>query len=219
MTVRHAMLRCTRGATAAEFAMVLPLLMLLLFGIMDAGRWLWTVNKAEKATQVGARMAIVTNVLAPGLIAEDYAGQNYGPGGAALKSGDLIPAEALGVVRCNSDGRACETAPCPDPIGDPDATTFAAIVERMQLMYPDIVPANVEVRYSGSGLGSAGALPATGPGGGPAPAEAIEISPLITVSLRNMTFKPMTTFLMTDFAMPDFKTTMTAEDVSGIYSS
>jgi Flp pilus assembly protein TadG len=64
------------GSSAAEFALVLPLLILLLFGIIDGGRYLWEVNKAEKATQVGARVAVVTDVLETGLKGQRYLGQN-----------------------------------------------------------------------------------------------------------------------------------------------
>lgn len=195
--------------------MVLPLLMLLLFGVIDAGRWLWVYNQAEKATQVGARMAAVTNTLSPGLIDEDYAGQTIA--GATLKTGDYVPVEALGEILCNSDGCSCDPADglCPATVGTMDATTFAAIVARMNLMFPAIKAENVEVRYSGSGLGSVGADPTGGGGGG---ADRMEISPLITVNLRDMTFEPITTFLLASMAMPDFRTTMTAEDASGVYS-
>ena len=62
------------GASAVEFALVLPLLLLFLFGIIDAGRYLWEVNKAEKATHYGARMAVVTNVVSPALAATNYVG-------------------------------------------------------------------------------------------------------------------------------------------------
>lgn len=205
---------CQRGASAAEFAMVLPLLMLLLFGIIDAGRWLWVYNQAEKATQVGARMAAVTNTLSPGLIDEDYAGQTIA--GATLKTGDYVPAEALGEIVCNSDGCSCDPADgrCPTTVGTMDATTFAAIVARMSMIAPGVGAENVEVRYSGSGLGSVGADPSGGGGGG----DGMEISPLITVNLRDMTFEPITTFLLASMEMPDFRTTMTAEDASGVYS-
>ncbi len=50
----------------------LPLLILLLFGIIDAGRFLYETNRAEKATQMGARYAIVTDVMPAGLVNEDY---------------------------------------------------------------------------------------------------------------------------------------------------
>src|SRR3569833_1308340 len=46
------------GSSAAEFALVLPLLLIFLLGIVDAGRWLWTLNRAEKAAQMGARFAV-----------------------------------------------------------------------------------------------------------------------------------------------------------------
>jgi Flp pilus assembly protein TadG len=63
--------RCDRGSTAAEFAMTLPLVILLLFGIIDAGRLAWEFNRAEKATQVGARVAVVTNSFPSGLLTAD----------------------------------------------------------------------------------------------------------------------------------------------------
>ena len=105
MTIRK-LARDQAGSTAAEFGLVLPLLLLLLFGIIDAGRWIWTYNQAEKATQMGARMAIVTDMISPGI------GTSYvGVGG--LTQGDVIPASAFGKITCTSSGCTCTTAPCP----------------------------------------------------------------------------------------------------------
>ena len=56
-----------RASSAAEFAMVLPLLIMFLLGIIDVGRLLWTVNRIEKSTQMGVRFAIVTNPIPVGL--------------------------------------------------------------------------------------------------------------------------------------------------------
>lgn len=77
-----------RAASAAEFAMVLPLLIILLFGIIDAGRYMWSVNRAEKAAQMGVRMAVVTDYVASS-IGDDYVGQCSTP----LGQGDPIPAD------------------------------------------------------------------------------------------------------------------------------
>ncbi len=59
--------------------MVLPLLILFLFGIIDVGRYMWTLNQVEKATQMGARMAVVTNMVPGGLAAQNY-GSDPRPG-------------------------------------------------------------------------------------------------------------------------------------------
>ncbi|MFL6752870.1 MAG: pilus assembly protein TadE, partial [Sphingomicrobium sp.] len=86
-------------------------------------------------------------------------------------------------------------------------------VTRMQRMYPSIKATNVEVRYRGSGLGVAEA--ASGGSG----TEQLEISPLVTVTLTGVQFRPLTTFTLKTVTMPDFSTTLTAEDASGSVSN
>ena len=216
MTLARRLLKSTSGSSAAEFGLVLPLFLILLFGVIDSGRFMWESNEAEKATQVGARVAVVTDVLSSGLRDEDYAGQNIG--GTTLAPGDLIPAAALGSVKCTSTGCTCETAPCPSNLGTFNSTTFTnVLVSRMKWMYPSIKPENVVVRYRGSGFGFAEA--SGGGGGGGGATEQIEISPLVTVTLTGVQFHPITTLLFNTITMPDFSTTLTAEDASGAYSN
>jgi Flp pilus assembly protein TadG len=210
------LLSCTSAASAAEFAIVLPLLLLFLFGIIDVGRFMWEYNQAEKATQVGARVAVVTNVLSSGLRDEDYAGQNVG--GAVIAVGERIPAGALGTLKCTTSGCSCVTSPCPSA-GTFDTDTFNnVLVARMQQIYPALTASNVEVLYSGSGLGSAGSA-SSGGGGGGSGTEQMEISPLITVKLAGLQFTPITSLLLATIDMPNFSTTLTAEDASGSYSN
>ncbi|MFL6725377.1 MAG: TadE/TadG family type IV pilus assembly protein [Sphingomicrobium sp.] len=212
MTLARRLLRSTSGASAAEFGLVLPLFLLLLFGVIDAGRFMWESNEAEKATQVGARVAIVTDPLSSGLRDEDYAGKVVG--GTTLAAGDTIPAAALGSVKCTSTGCTCETATCPSSLGTFNTTLFTdVIVTRMKQMYPSIKAENVVVRYKGSGFGIAEAS------GGAAGTEQMEISPLVTVTLTGVQFRPLTTFMFRSITMPDFATTLTAEDASGTVSN
>ncbi len=192
--------RDRRGAGAAEFALLLPLLLELLFGIIDAGRFMWEYNRAEKATQMGARMAVVTDVVSTSLFTQDY----VGVGG--LTQGDVIPAAALSPVVCSQTACTC-SGTCPTGFATANATAFNTIVGRMRAMKPDIQAANVRVAYRGSGLGYAG-----DPNG-------MEIAPLVTVSLTGMQFRPITTLLFFRFNMPDFRTTLTAEDSAGTASN
>lgn len=200
----HALLRNSRAASAAEFALVLPLLLVLLFGIIDGGRWLWAYNQAEKATQAGIRFAVVTDPIPDGLAAADF----LGVGG--LTQGDIIPRDEFGKIECTSTACCVAPATCTTPypaLGTFNATAFNTIVARMQAINPAVKPENVLISYEGSGLGYAG-----DPNG-------MDISPLVTVKLTDMTFQPITLLLFATLTMPDFAATLTAEDSSGTASN
>ncbi len=188
------------GAGAAEFALLLPLLMILTLGTIDAGRYMWEVNEAKKATQYGARWAVVTNPVEGALITESFVGKSVGA--VTLTQGDNIPAAALGTITCTQSSCTC-TGACLSTGTSHNAAAFDALVARMQLMDPRITPAQVRVSYSGSGLGFAG--DPNGP----------DVSPIVTVSLTGKSFTPVTTFLLATVNMPDFRTSLTAEDLSG----
>ncbi|MCL6698911.1 pilus assembly protein [Sphingomonas sp. NSE70-1] len=188
------------ASSAAEFALVLPLLILFLLGIIDGGRYLWEVNKAEKATQAGARVAIVTDVISTGLGTQGY----VGVGG--LTQGDLIPASALSDLVCTRTACTC-TGNCPTNFATTDSASFDRIVARMQLMMPNMSANNVTITYRGSGLGFAG-----DPNG-------MEIAPLVTVQLSNIRFKPLVLFNFATITLPPFRTTLTSEDSSGTVSN
>jgi len=204
------LLQSQSGASAAEFGLVLPLLIILLFGIIDAGRFIWEYNRAEKATQAGARVAIVTQVIPQGIADFKYVGQNVG--GVSYIQGDPLSATALGKIECKQSGGtlgcSCDNTNgyCPD-LGTIDDAGFRAIVTRMQAMYPRVAANRVVVEYRGSGLGYAG-----DPSG-------MDISPLVTVKLTGMTFNPLVLFGLVSFPLPAFATTLTAEDSANVYSN
>jgi hypothetical protein len=201
LRLRH-LLRDRRASSAAEFALVLPLLILLLFGIIDTGRFFWQLNESEKATQMGARMAIVTTPVSPDLVAKSYIN------GTVTKSGDLIPASALGTFKCTSVGCTCQTTPCPVNSGSVDSTAFDTIVTRMSRINPLIKSNNVVISYSGSGFGYAG--PADG---------TMDVQPLVTVTLQNMRFSPIALLGFAGWNLPAASATLTAEDSAGSVSN
>ena len=203
-----------RGASAAEFALVLPLLLLFLLGTIDAGRFAWEFNRAEKATQTGARWAVVTDAIEPGLYAWNAVGTTVN--GVTLTQGDVVPAGALGLVTCevpaNGTTVACTcsntTGLCSYTPGTPNQTAWNAMVGRMQQIWPQIQSSDVVLEYRGSGLGFAG-----DPNG-------MDVSPLVTVRLKDMEFFPLSLFLFTgNLSLPDFSYTLPMEDGSGTRSN
>ena len=205
--IARALIKDKGGSSAVEFALVLPLLLIFLLGIIDAGRFLWEYNQAEKATQVGARVAVVTNVIPGGMVGTQYVGVS------GLTQGDRIPASALGTLSCSRTSCSC-TGTCP-ATGTINTAAFDYIVLRMRNVDPNINAANVRVEYRGSGLGFAGDPDTTKP----------QVSPLVTVSLSAtpaataLRFTPITSLLFATFTMPSFSTTLTAEDLSGNQSN
>lgn len=60
--------RTQAGAAIIEFALVALLFFTVLIGIMEFGRWLFTLNAANEATRLGARLAVVCSIADAGFI-------------------------------------------------------------------------------------------------------------------------------------------------------
>jgi hypothetical protein len=54
----------TRGQTMAEFALVLPLFLVIVFGLIDVSRGVFASNTLSNAARTGARVAIVDQTVA-----------------------------------------------------------------------------------------------------------------------------------------------------------
>lgn len=194
-----------QAATAVEFALVVPVALLFLFGIIDAGRLMWTLNRAEKATQMGARWAVATNLVPTSFVDYSY----VGVGG--LTQGDPIPESSLGKITCTSTGSCrCIATPCPvngaNSDNGFDATAFNSIVSRMALFDRNVTAARVAIDYTGAGLGYAG---------DPTPG-ASDIAPLVTVRLTGLTFKPILGQIFgVSMSLPTFSAALTLEDGVG----
>lgn len=195
------------GSTGAEFALLLPLTLLFFLGMIDVGRYMWEVNRAEKATQIGARWAAATNIIASDLNTYNFAGTG------GLASGDAVPQASFPGVSCTKSGASDPTCSCATGgtcnFGlTADKAAFNLLVTRMQQIKPDIAANQVAVDYGYSGIGFAG-----DPTGA-------DVSPLVTVRLQNLTFTPMLFVLFTSsVGLPDFSYTMTAEDLRGTQSN
>lgn len=198
----RALYRDRSGAGAAEFALVLPLLLLFLLGLIDAGRYMWEHNRAEKATQMGTRYAVVTDMVPAALANYSFALNDN------IMAGNPVPTSSFSSATCNTTTCTCVGGSVCSAVGY-DATAFDRIVERMALMYPLISDSNVLVEYRNVGLGYSG--DPNGP----------DVAPLVTVRLTGMRFAPITLSLFgaPDFAMPDFRAALTLEDGTGNVSN
>ena len=182
------------ASSAAEFAMVLPLLLLLLLGIIDAGRYMWSINRAEKAAQMGVRMAVVTDYVSSS-IGANYIGQ------CSLTAGDPIPANCFSTITCSKVGTVTCTT------GTANATAFDRVLQRMQLFMPELQANDVQIIYSPSGLGYAG-----NPNGP-------DLAPLVTVRLYNLSFQPMIFLALGSIGLPEVRSSLTFEDGQGSLSN
>ncbi|WP_255547979.1 TadE/TadG family type IV pilus assembly protein [Erythrobacter ani] len=189
----------TRAAGAAEFALVLPLALGLLFGIIDVGRYAWQLNEYEKATQMGVRYAVVTDPVTSVLSdpAVTYVGNTSC--GDPLRAGDRICAAAFPTIICNSSG--CDS-------GTLNSTAFNNVVGRIRDYQPRVASTQVAVEYRGSGLGFAG------------DPNKPEVAPIVTVRINNANYAPLSLSLFgATVGLPDFSYSLTLEDARGAASN
>lgn len=205
MSTLAALLADRRGASAAEFALVLPLALLFLFGIIDAGRYAWLLNQLEKGAQEGVRYAVVTDVVPIGLNTYNTVGVTCN--GTALRPADRICAEALGTITCTASGCTCTRAPCP-ALGASSSAAFQNIARRVARFAP-VQSDNVSVSYSGSGIGFAGDPAATDAGD-----PLSDIAPLVTVAISGVEMRAMLLFGGA-VDMPQVTSSMVLEDGTG----
>lgn len=203
MIVRRILL-ASGGAAAAEFALIVPVMLLFLLGIVDTGFYAWRFNEAEKAAQMGLRYAVVTNLVPSALATTSYVGTDCG--GTTLTAGDTICVGALGKVTCGSAGSCtCTTAPCPALTRN--AAAFDNIAARVRAIAPWVEASNILVEYSGSGIGYAGDT-------------SIAIAPIVTVKLVNLNIRPMSGFLFgASVGLPTIVRSLTMEDGQGTRSN
>ena len=200
--------RCERAAVGAEFALVLPLLLLFLFGIIDAGRFMWEYNQAEKATQMGVRYAVVTDPALSGLSGYSFAVSGGVPAGTAVPTSSGSGTEWFDAATCTNTSCTCTGGSGFCGGTGLNSPAFTNVVTRMAAMYPPIRAANVQIEYKNAGIGFAG-----NPDGP-------DVSPLVTVKLRSLTFRPITCMVFRcSINMPDFAATLTLEDASGNQSN
>lgn len=214
------LLRDETGTSTIELSIVMVLFLLLTFGLVEFGYALYQWNSASKATQLGARLAAVSDPVWCQLRQKDN-------GGNWLVSDPGTPGGPwttnYNVTCTGSDGQCTGTAPAGVSMtysatnmnrlvyGRGGGTTCGTVGTDgdagMCDVFWRIMPANVSVNYRNTNLGFAGRP------GGPVPT--------ITVQLTGLTFQFIALGQLLGFnniTLPDFKVTMTGEDLSALAS-
>jgi hypothetical protein len=125
-----------RGAALVEMALVVPMFLLLMFGIVDYGRLYWSTTTAQKAMQKAARLATV------------------GPAqcGALPASHELVN-NPTGTPRFGTlcrVGGICEVPNLPAPCRLDTSTAYGERIwdEIQPLLPPGTTPTNVQFAYT-----------------------------------------------------------------------
>jgi hypothetical protein len=193
-------LRDTRAASAAEFALVLPIFLIFMVGIIDVGLYAWSINRAEKATQIGTRWAVATELVPSALRDYSYAVSGGVPQGTPVPQASFPDITCEGTTTVSCTGNTLFTAA--------NQAAFAAIVSRMSQIDRRIANENVRVIYSWSGLGYAG--DPNGP----------DVAPIVTIELSDLEFSPITGLIFgATVDLPTLTYSLTNEDGMGDFSN
>lgn len=160
-------LRDEKGASLVELAMVLALFLLILFGLIDYGRYAFHYVTSERAVHLAARIAVVRPPACAGLPETNargsYTGTEYSYGSDCKQTGITGLCSDYGTISC---------------VGDTANPTVAEIWPRLDAVLPNgSTPQNVRFAYTfDEELGFLG---------GPA-------VPIVTVELQNVRFNFIT---------------------------
>ena len=80
--MKHFSKQKNKGVYTVEFTLVIALFLLAIFMVMESIRYMYLMNAASEITRRGARMAVVCNIGAAGIIREmtsRYSGLNADP--------------------------------------------------------------------------------------------------------------------------------------------
>ena len=198
--------RETRGTSLIEFALLGFLLFSLTGGAIDFSLAFYQWNSVNKAVQLGARLAAVSDPVCEDVSTEtgqqnnDPLGSPFPPfyewvytgsGGGSCSSGDVDPVAVTNIIR----GRGSTTCKVDD--GREPGMCDISFVE--------ITEENVIITYTSTGLGYVG-RPL-----GPVPTITVEVTGL------NFNFMLLNGFGLGPIAMPRMHTTVTGEDLkSGV---
>lgn len=198
--------RARSGAAATEFAIVTFALVLFTLGIIDVGFALYWFNRAEKATQLGVRVAVVSNPVTDFL--EDFSGTS-GPG--AGNAGDSC-ADATGAIQpfCSHADITCTATSgvgsC--TLGTFSSAAFSKIFNEMRTLYPQLSSNNVEVEYRATPLGFAGR-----PGNQSGTYNLVQQVTVRIVGLQYSYVALGSLLGLAPFTLPDISASMTGEDL------
>lgn len=148
----------TQGAALIEAALVLPVLLVVVFGMADFALFLWQTNSAHKAVQLGARQAIVSPSVAIGAGLSAVESERYWYG---LPLGERCAPAANGSSICpvfkvtcsQATGCVCEGGSCKFTFSE---QRLMPILKTMRAVLPRLRPDQVEIRYATNFLGYVG---------------------------------------------------------------
>ncbi|WP_127900104.1 TadE/TadG family type IV pilus assembly protein [Solirhodobacter olei] len=127
------------GAVLVELALVLPLFLFILFGLIDFGRLAYALVMAESAVDMAARIAVVR---APACAGVPTANLRY------TGSSAPVPAPPYG-TSCSAGGNICAGTSAPPCTGVLSNTTASEIWSRVAPLMPSgTTVANLQFTYT-----------------------------------------------------------------------
>jgi len=151
----------TRGQAMAEFALVAPIFFLMLFGLIDFGRYVYNVQMLNNAAREGARYAIVhggrslnpSGPPAPGTTSNDVAGNNVINVARQYAIGVIGNSSVLNIwpswwAPSTSPNPDSSSAPAPDGSNDRENVIQVIVTYQFHSVIPIVPIPPIEVKGS-----------------------------------------------------------------------